>query len=116
LASKGRTDFNDLLIDSVDETITEVLGSRVTSAFWYHYQAYLGVSRDEMPYRLPTLFESLKGVFGVGGETLGRIVVKKLYAKANVPLNYSSDRSLLEYVEELKQTLAEDIMRSRPEK
>ena len=115
MARKGRTEFNDLLIDSVDEAITDVLGSRVTSAFWYHYQAFLGITRDEMPYRLPTLFESLRGTFGVGGETLGRIVIRKLYVKAKVPLNYDPNRPSLEYVDELKQTLAEDMMRSGTE-
>ena len=43
-------------------------------------------------------------------------MVKKLYAKANVPLNYNPNRSLLEYVEELKQILAQDIMQSKTEK
>jgi len=92
----------------VSETIAEVLGARVTSSFWYHFQAYLGVSREEMPYRLDTLFSALKGTFGVGGETLGRKIVKKLYAKANIPLNYTPDRSLTDYVEELKQILAKE--------
>ncbi len=111
---KHRTDFNDLLVDSVDEAISEVLGNRVTAAFWYHYQAFLGISRDEMPYRLDTLFTSLKGAFGVGGETLGRVIVKKLYAKANVPLDLKVDRSFTERVEELKRILAEDLMQPQP--
>jgi hypothetical protein len=87
------------------------LGSRVTSVFWHHYQAFLGITRDEMPYRLDTLFASLKGTFGVGGETLGRVIVKKLYAKANVPLELKPDHTLAEYVEELKQILSQDLMR-----
>ena len=107
---KARTDFNDLLVESVTETISEVLGTRVTPAFWYHYQAHLGITQEEMPYRLDTLFSSLKGTFGVAGETLGRMIVKKLYAKAEVPLEYTPDRSLAEYVEELKQFLAKDLM------
>jgi len=111
LSRKHRTDFNALLVDSVDEAISEVLGSRVTSAFWHHYQAFLGITRDEMPYRLDTLFASLKGTFGVGGETLGRHIVKKLYAKANAPLELKPDHTLAEYVEELKQILAQDLMR-----
>ncbi len=108
------TDFNDLLIDSVDEAISEVLGNRVTAAFWYHYQAFLGITRDEMPYRLDTLFASLKGAFGVGGETLGRVIVKKLYAKANVPLDLKIERTFTEHVEELKRILAEDLMQPQP--
>jgi len=111
---KHRTDFNDLLVDSVDEAISEVLGNRVTAAFWYHYQAFLGITRDEMPYRLDTLFASLKGTFGVGGETLGRVIVKKLYAKASIPLDLKADRSFTEHVEELKRILAEDLMQPQP--
>lgn len=107
---RDRTDFNDLIVESVGETITEVLGARVTSAFWYHYQAFLGITREEMPDRLDTVFSSLKGTFGVGGETLGRRIVQKLYAKAGVPLNFVPDRPLTDYVEELKQLLAKDLM------
>jgi hypothetical protein len=112
LSRKHRTDFNDLVVESVEETISEVLGRRVTPAFWHHYQAFLGISRDEMPYRLETLFASLKGMLGVGGDTLGRMIVRKLYAKTNVPLDLKPDRTLLEYVEELKAILAQDIMGS----
>jgi hypothetical protein len=110
LPRKERTDFNELLVESVKETISEVLGARVTPAFWYHYQAHLGVTQEEMPYRLDTLFSALKGMFGVGGETLGRRIVKKLYAKAEVALDYTPDRPLTEYVEELKEFLAQDLM------
>ena len=107
---RGRTDFNDLLIDSVGEAITDVLGARVTPAFWQHVQAYLGITKEEMPYHLDTLFSALKDAFGVGGDTLGRIIIKKLYAKAGVPLEYTPNHPLVEYVEKLKELLAEDLM------
>jgi len=107
---RHRTDFNDLLVDAIDETVSEVLGDRVNKAFWYHFQSFLGVTRDEMPYRLDTLFTALNTAFGIGGETLGRMIVRKLYAKVNVPLNYVPNRPLTEYVEELKQKLAQDLM------
>ena len=104
---RHRRDFNDLLVESVKETISEVLGARVTLAFWYHYQAHLGVTQEEIPYRLDTLFSALKGVFGVGGDTLGKMIIKKLYAKVDVPLKYTPDRPFKDYVEELKEFLAE---------
>ena len=110
LSRKQRTDFNDLLVEAVSEAISEVLGARVTSAFWHHYQGFLGITREEMPYRLETLFATLKGEFGVGGQTLGRVIVRKLYAKANVPLEIKPDHALADYVEELKHILAQDLM------
>jgi hypothetical protein len=63
-----------------------------------------------MPYRLDTLFTSLKTTFGVSGETLGHVIVKKLYSKVDVPLNIVPGHELADYVEELKQILAKDLM------
>jgi hypothetical protein len=106
--SKQGTEFNVLLIDSVDEAISEVLGDQVNSAFWRHFQAFIGLTRDEMPNHLDKLFLAHRGAFGVGGETLGRVIIKKLYAKANIPLELKPDRTLTEYATALKQILAQD--------
>jgi len=108
--SRRRVDFNGLIVESVDETVAEVLGVRVASAFWYHYQAFFGITREEMPYALDTLFSSLKKIFGVGGEILGRRIIQKLYGKVGVPLNYAPGHPLTDYVEELKRILANDRM------
>jgi len=53
----------------------------------------------------------MKDAFGMGGETLSRSIIKKLYAKADVPLTYIPDKPFAEYVEELKETLAQTLMR-----
>jgi len=106
----SRTEFNDLLVDSVTEAISDVLGAKVNDAFWHHYRTHLGIAREEMPYRLDTLFAELKSAFGIGGETLGRLIVKRLYAKTETPLKYVPGRPFAEYVEALKDILAEDLM------
>ena len=106
LGTAGRKDFNDWLVDSVDETIREVLGAETTSNLWHHFQTTLGITREEIPYRLPTLFQYLNAKFGIGGAGLNLVIVKKLYSKAKVPLNYEPSRPLTEYIEELKQILA----------
>ena len=100
--------FNELLIDAVDDVVTEILGKRGNSILWRHYQAFLGLTREEMPNQLPKLFSSLDSIFGVAGETVGERVIRKLYEKANVPLNYNSRRTPVEYAEELKEILAKD--------
>lgn len=104
--SKHRTDFNVLLIESVKETISEVLGRSVVEPFWHHMQTFLGIAQDEIPYELETLFNSLKNSFGIGGDTLGRVIVRKLYAKAGVDLVSRGNGTLVEHVENLKQILA----------
>jgi hypothetical protein len=100
--------FDDLLINSVDEAVSEILGPRITSMFWRHFQAYLGITREEMPSHISQLIRSLQEIFGTGGQTVGEIVIRKLYQKAGVSLNFSRNHPLAEYAEELKQILAKD--------
>ncbi|HUK29445.1 MAG TPA: hypothetical protein VLV31_13555 [Candidatus Acidoferrales bacterium] len=101
-----QADFNALLIDSVDEAVSEVMGAKTSSLFWRHFQAYLGMTREEMPNDLPKLFTSLQTVFGSGDYTVGEMVIRKLYAKANVPLNFSHNHPLAECAQKLRQILA----------
>jgi hypothetical protein len=107
-AEKHQINFNKFLIDSLDEAVTEVLDVKTSSILWRHYEAFLGITREEMPDHLPKLFESIQIVFGTGDETVGERVIRKLYAKANIPLKYSHNRPLVEYAEELKQILAKE--------
>jgi len=79
----SRAEFNGLLVDSVTEAISDVLGGKVNDAFWHRYETHLGITREEMPYRLDTLFAELKSAFGIGGETLGRLIVKRLRENRN---------------------------------
>jgi len=108
LDRKTRISFNDILVDSFDEVVTEVVGVKVSSILWRHYQAFLGITRDEIPHQLPKLFESIQTIFGTGDGTVGERVVKKMYAKAHVPLEYIDNRPLAEYAEKLKQILTQD--------
>jgi hypothetical protein len=105
-ASNRQIDFNNLVIDSVDEVFAEVLGVRLSGMLWQHYQSSLGITREEIPYHLPKLFESMENIFGGGYESVGERLIKKLYAKADIPLKFSENRPLPEYAEQLKQILA----------
>ena len=104
--ASNRQDFDGLVIDSLDEAFSEALGVEGSAMLWQHYQTSLGVTQKEIPYHLPKLFESLEKIFGTGYETIGERVIKKLYAKTNIPLKLSENRPLLEYAKELKQILA----------
>jgi hypothetical protein len=108
-AGKRQRDFDDLLVDSVDEAVTEILGADVTPILWRYWTGDLGITRENMPNHLLKLFESIQTIFGAGGETVGEQVIKRLYTKANIPLEYSHVRPLEEYAEKLKQILAKDF-------
>ena len=104
--SKQRTDFNDIVVEAIHETIEGVLGRSVAELFWHHFQADKGVAQDEIPYRFDTLFASLKSTFGAVGDTLGGVIVRKSYIKAGIEPAPKFDDKLVEAVENLEHTLA----------
>ena len=103
---KDQIGFDQLLSDSVDEVLTEALGSKISSILWRQWSISLGINRENLSNHLPKLFESIRTVFGTGYRTMGELAIRRAYAKANLPLDYSSNRPLLEYAQELKQILA----------
>ena len=59
----------------------------MSEALDLHLQRYLGISNHEMPSHIESLFSVLKNTFGLGGDTLCKVIVKRMYKKAGVPFN-----------------------------
>jgi hypothetical protein len=112
LALQGK-EFNDILVESIDETITALLSQEVLNALYVHLEKVHSISKDEVPYRLETLFSTLQKTFGVtGSKTISRAVAKKFYAQLQLPfpdLHGNLDLTLTEYVEEAKIKLQERV-------
>jgi hypothetical protein len=99
-------DFNEVLVESIDETITALLSRTVVDALYAHLQTNHSVSKDEMPYQLDTLFTTLSEIFGVrSSQTITNAISKKFYLKLGLEFTDHPSRTLLEYVDEAKSRL-----------
>jgi hypothetical protein len=98
--------LRDLLLESIDETLTDLLSARVVDALYLHLQTTHSITRDEVPYRLETLSSTLDNVFGRSHKIICRAIAKKLYAKLGLTfLDNPVERTLIQYVEEAKTKL-----------
>ena len=97
--------FDRALIESVEEIISAVLSRNVAEAFAYHFYAYLGLSREDIPSHLKELSSTLDGSFGVGGRVLARAIVRRLYQNLGLSLVQKSDSSFVECIEDAKKIL-----------
>jgi len=100
----GRTDFDKILAESVDEAIATVLGREATPELEHYLQAFLGLSYRNID-TIEILFSSLEREFGLYGSTVPKLIVKKMYAKANVPFYHVAGTPLIQYVYDLKRML-----------
>ena len=101
-----RIEFNDVLVESIDETITDLLSRAVVDALYTHLQTNYSISRNELPCRLDTLTTTLQTVFGVrSSQTITKAMAKKFYLKLGLQFIDSPSGTLLEYVDEAKMKL-----------
>ena len=101
-------EFNDLLLESIDETITTLLSREVVEALYDHLQTAHSISRQQIPLRLDELSSILTKTFGVpGSATISKSIAKNFYSKLAITFSDNPGGSLLGYVDRAKKTLQE---------
>ena len=101
-------EFNDVFVEPIVETINSLLSRTVVDALYAHLQTFHFITRDELAYRLDTLFTTLEKTFGVpSSQTISKAIAKKFYLKLGFEFTVNSSRTLLEYVDEAKMKLQE---------
>jgi len=98
-------DFNSLLIESVDETISGILGRTILEATYRFLAKDRGITKEHIPDRLDEFDTALVRMFGVGGMTLSRAIAKTLCSKLGLEFVPVRDKRLVDYVEEAKERL-----------
>ena len=82
---RSQTDPIDaLLLESMDEALTDLLGRRTREAVYDYMERNCFVARNEIPGRLDDFFKLLNETFGKGGSTIGKVIAKRLYAEAGM--------------------------------
>ena len=99
-------EFNEALVESIDETITDLLSRAVVDALYVRLQTNHSISRDEVPYRLDILFAILEKIFGVrSSQTIAKVIARKVYLKLGLEFTGNPSHTLLEYVDQAKMKL-----------
>ena len=91
--------MSSTLVDSIDETVSEVLGAGVLQAFYAHLAAN-GIAREDIPIKLRRFCFILDKSFGLAGTTLQRAIAKHLYVKLFLTFVPSDSKTLEGYFEE----------------
>jgi len=106
--AERKREFNEILIEAIDETITVLLSQGVAKALYDHLQATYSISRDEIPSKLDILLSTLEKTFGAtSSRTISKVIARELYARLSLTFYDNPGRTFLEYVEDAKVKLQE---------
>ncbi len=108
-AQAERNDFDETLLLSMEQAVTALLGEQVLESLFFNMKTHQGLSREEIPYRLEAFFPALEKAFGpISGKTIGRFIVKVLYARLGLEFVQKSNCGPLEYVEYARRELGKE--------
>ena len=105
-APKSRTDFNQILLESVNESIAFALQQNQSPELIRHLQKYIGQSADTMCDKVDLLFSSLTDSFGISGTNIRMMVARRMYKKAGIATFYDiAGTRMIQHVYALKRKL-----------
>ena len=95
--------YDRLLIESVDETLTAILGETVREAVHDALGNKFHIRMDQVPERLDEFSLDLEKLMGaVPSNTIGKVIIKSFYAKLGLELVSRANWRLPDYVREAR--------------
>jgi len=103
--------FSALLLESIDEALTDLLGRRAREAVYDYLERNCLVARNELPTRLEAFLTLLDDTFGKGSKTIGRVVARRLYSKLEWEFIEVPGYELVDYVEAVKARIGRELVK-----
>ena len=98
-------DFNSVLIQSIHETVAQLLSPKVAESLFEHLEKFYSVKEDEIPFRLDKLLLALETNFGLRtSRVIGKAIAKRLYTRLGLEFTEDVQIGLQGYVEKVKMT------------
>ena len=107
----GPDALTKLLSDSIDETLTDLLGTRAREAVYDYLERNRSIARDEIPENTDELFKLFELNFGATSKkVIGRVIAKKVYSKLDWEFRLIANFEFTDYLERIKTKLAKEVL------
>lgn len=104
--------FNEVLTNSFGSALEGLLGRGVRDEVYYILERN-GIRRDEVPGRFDKVIEVLYQFFGEGSRIIIHRVLRVLYEKYSLPIDFSSQEILLERLSILRDRIVHESLSPR---
>jgi hypothetical protein len=102
--------LNDLLNDSIDETLHNLIGRRGSEAVYDYLERNFAISRDKIPNNLEKFNALLDETFGRGSKTIGKAIVRKLFEKLSWNFVEVPGFEFSDYLEAVRARIARELV------
>jgi hypothetical protein len=97
-----------MLIESVDEALTDMLGHRTVQAVYYYLNQKHSIRPDELPGKIDAFEGICQNLFGSSRESVSKAIAKRLYSKLGWTFWEATTLGLGDHVYRAKTRLAKE--------
>jgi hypothetical protein len=91
---KKDIEFNQVLLDSIDEALTS-LGEKAKASMYFYLQSNFGLPKKNIPDRVNEFADALEKIFGQGALQLETLIMKCLNEKVGGEYKWSGPKWLV---------------------
>jgi hypothetical protein len=100
--------FDRTLLECIDDGVKAILGEEVRESLFIRLETYQ-IRRDEIPRHVDAFFAALEKAFGqASGQSLGKFIIKLLYARLGLEFDGRSDELLVDYALNARKWLVQE--------
>ena len=104
--------FDEVLTNSFSSALEELLGRQVRDEV-YHILEARGIRNDQVPSRFDNVMEVLHEFFGEGSRIIIHRLLRVLYEKYSLPVDFSHQETLLDRLTLLRDRIIVEHLRPR---
>jgi len=107
---KGPNTLDDLLLESIDQVLSDLLGTKSREAVYDHLERNYSLAREKIPKDLDRFFALLEETFGKGSKTIGKAIIRKLFEKLGWEFGEIGGFDFFDYLEAVRARIARELI------
>lgn len=102
--------LDQLLVQSIDEALTDLLGKRTRDAVYDHLERNYALGRTDIPDHMNKFFELMEETFGKGSKTIGKAIIKKMFGKLEWNFVEIPGYEFMDYLEAIRKRITRTLI------
>jgi len=102
--------LDDLLRDSIDEVLADLLGRRAREAVYDYLERNCSFHRENISAHMPKFCELLEETFGKASKTIGRTIAKSLFEKLGWEFQDNPNLELFDYLDAANARIMKELI------
>jgi len=114
LSNQTIENFDEVLVESIDEALRALFSQQVVDAFHENLKTRRSLNEEDLPANLAVVSLVLEKYFGQGAQTIENSIAQRLYSKWGLEFQRKDDGRLTGYVENARSKIQPAVATPEP--